>query len=466
MQQPFKVTEKFLETLRLKIEEQDADFVRDNIRELYPADIADILDKLQADEAKYLVRHLEEEDLSKVLVEMEEEKRELFLEYFTSKEIAEKFIGNMQSDDAADVIAELPDEQQDEVLALVEDAEQASDIADLLKYDENTAGGLMAKELVRVNVEWNVLECVRQMRRQAEEMQSVYAVYAVDENDRLIGILPLQKLLTTPVRSRIKDVIEEDVISVRTDTPDEEVANIMDKYDLVVLPVVDHLGKLVGRITIDDVVNLIRKETTEDLQKMAGMEVIDKVYLNTSMRELVMKRSGWLVVLLIGESFTATAMSFFEDQIAKAVVLALFVPLIISSGGNTGSQASTLITRSLALNELNVSEWWRIVRKELGVGLILGLILGVVGFLRVAVWSVFVNVYGPHWVLIATTVGVSLTGVVLWGNLVGSILPIMLKRVGLDPAVSSAPFVATVVDVTGLIIYFTVAALFLRGILL
>jgi len=466
MQQPFKVTEKFLETLRLKIEEQDAAFVRDNIRELYPADIADILDKLQADEAKYLVRHLEEDDLSKVLVEMEEEKRELFLEYFTSKEIAEKFIGNMQSDDAADVISELPDEQQDEVLALVEDAEQASDIADLLKYDENTAGGLMAKELVRVNVEWNVLECVRQMRRQAEEMQSVYAVYAVDESDRLIGILPLQKLLTTPVRSKIKDVIEQDVISVRTNTPDEEVANIMDKYDLVVLPVVDHLGKLVGRITIDDVVNLIRKENTEDLQKMAGMEVIDKPYLNTSLRELVMKRSGWLVVLLIGESFTATAMSFFEDQIAKAVVLALFVPLIISSGGNTGSQASTLITRSLALNELTVSEWWRILRKELGVGLVLGLILGVVGFLRVAIWSVFVNVYGPHWVLIAATVGVSLVGVVLWGNLVGSTLPIILKRIGLDPAVSSAPFVATVVDVTGLVIYFSVAALFLRGILL
>ena len=464
--QHIPATEKFLDTLRQRIEARDDAFVKEHMGQLHPADIADILDKLNPEEAKYLYYQLPDEDVAKVLVEMEEQVRERFLESLTSKEIAEKFIENMPSDDAADVIGDLPGKKQDEVLSLVEDPGQASNIADLLKYDENTAGGLMAKELVRVNVSWNVLECVRQMRLQAEKMKSVYAVYAVDEEDKLIGILPLQKLLTTPVRSKIMDVIEPDVISVRTNTPDEEVAHIMDKYDLVVLPVVDHLGRLVGRITIDDVVNLIRKEQTEDIQKMGGMEAIDKPYMNITFVEMIRKRSSWLVVLFIGESFTATAMSFFEDQISKQVVLALFVPLIISSGGNTGSQASTLITRAIALNEVGIKEWWRIMKKELGVGFFLGLILGVIGFLRVAVWSVFVNIYGPHWKMVATTVGISLVGVVLWGNLVGSLLPLILKKMGLDPAVSSAPFVATLVDVTGLIIYFTVAALLLRGILI
>ena len=466
MEQQFKLTAKYLAILRDKIISGEEAFVREQLKELHSVDIAAILNKIEPSEAKYLYNLLEEDEVSKVLVEMEEEGREKLLASLSSKEIAERFIDNMSSDDAADVISELSDKQQGEVLSHVEDAGQASNIADLLKYDENTAGGLMAKELVRVNIAWNVLECVRQMRRQAEHMESVYAVYAVDNDDKLMGILPLQKLLTTPVRSKILDVIEPNVISVKTNVSGEEVAQLMDKFDLVVLPVVDHLGRLVGKITIDDVVDFIRKEQTEDIQKIGGMEAIDTPYMNTSFTEMIKKRSPWLVVLLIGESFTATAMSFFEDQISKAVVLALFVPLIISSGGNTGSQASTLIVRALALNEISLSEWWRIMRKELRVGLFLGVILGIVGFLRVAVWSVFVNVYGPNWLPVALTIGFSLVGVVLWGNLIGSLLPIFLKKINLDPAVSSAPFVATLVDVTGLVIYFTVASFFLRGILL
>jgi magnesium transporter len=240
----------------------------------------------------------------------------------------------------------------------------------------------------------------------------------------------------------------------------------MDKYDLVVLPVVDDLDRLVGRITIDDIVDVIREEDTEDVQKMGGMEALDEPYMNIPFLQMIRKRAGWLMVLFIGESLTATAMSFFEDQIAKAVVLALFVPLIISSGGNSGSQASTLIIRALALGEITIRDWWRIVKKEISVGLMLGCILGVIGFLRVALWSVFVSAYGPHWLLIGGVVGFSLIGVVMWGTLMGSLLPMALKRAGLDPAVSSAPFVATLVDVTGLIIYFTISTMFLRGILL
>jgi magnesium transporter len=241
---------------------------------------------------------------------------------------------------------------------------------------------------------------------------------------------------------------------------------VMEKYNLVFVSVVDELGRLVGRITIDDVVDVIRKEETEDVQKMAAVQVLDDSYMGTSYFQMIKKRAGWLVVLFIGESFTATAMSFFENNIAKAVVLALFVPLIISSGGNTGSQASSLIIRSLALGEVTIKEWCKIAKRELWVGLSLGIILGLIGFLRVAVWSMFVDVYGPHWMMVGTTVGIALVGVVLWGNLIGSLFPIILKRLGWDPAVASAPFVATLVDVTGLIIYFSVAAIMLRGTLL
>ena len=226
------------------------------------------------------------------------------------------------------------------------------------------------------------------------------------------------------------------------------------------------MGRLVGRITIDDVVDVIRKEETEDVQKMAAVQVLDDSYMGTSYLQMIKKRAGWLVVLFVGESFTATAMSFFENNIAKAVVLALFVPLIISSGGNTGSQASSLIIRALALGQVSVKEWWKIASREIWIGLSLGIILGLIGFLRVAVWSAFVDVYGPHWMLVGITVGVALVGVVLWGNLMGSLFPIILKRLGWDPAVASAPFVATLVDVTGLIIYFSVAAIMLQGILL
>jgi len=253
-------------------------------------------------------------------------------------------------------------------------------------------------------------------------------------------------------------------VSANTDV--EEVARLMEKYNLADVPVVDERQRLVGRITFDDVMDSVRKEETEDAHKMGGMEALEYSYSSSSLLEMVRKRAGWLIVLFIGEGFTATAMGFFEGQIAKAVVLALFVPLIISSGGNTGSQASSLIIRALAVGDITVNEWWRIFRREMSVGMILGTALGVIGFARVAIWSQFVNVYGPHWPRIGVAVGVSLVGVVLWGNLIGSLFPLLLKRLGLDPAVSSAPFVATVVDVTGLVIYFTIASLFLAGILL
>ena len=462
----FELTQEYLSNLRQAIRANDEKFVLEQLKELYPADVAEIFNELDLEEAKYLYKHLEEQIAADVIVELEEDVRERFLASLSSKEIAERFIDNLESDEAADVIAELPDKVQDEVLSHMEDAEQASDIVDLMNYDENTAGGLMQKEMVTVNVNKNMIECVRQLREHAEHIDDVYAVYVVDDEEKLVGVIQLKKILTTSLKTKIAEVYERETISVKTNMDAEEVAKMMEKYDLIYVPVVDGLGRLVGRITIDDVVDVIRKEETEDAQKMAGMEALEEPYMSIPLFQILKKRAGWLIVLFIGESFTATAMSFFEDQIQKAVVLALFVPLIISSGGNTGSQASTLIIRALALGELTIHEWWKIVRKEIKVGLMLGIILGIIGFLRVAVWSAFVDVYGPHWMLVGLTVGIALIGVVLWGNLAGSLLPIFLKRMGLDPAVSSAPFVATLVDVTGLVIYFTVATLILHGILL
>jgi len=452
----FKLTPNYLELLRDAIHVSDHKFIAQQLKDLHPPDIAEILNELDLEEAKYLYTLLDEEEAGKILVEMEDDKREKFLASLTSKEIAEH-IDNLDSDDAADVIAELPDEVQDEVLSHMEDSEQASDIVDLMNYDENSAGGLMATELVCVHVEGTVRSCVRELRKQAEEVKHIYTIYVVDGNNKLLGLLSLKNLLTTSLSAKVRDVYNPDIISVKTNTAAEEVSKIMEKYDLVVLPVIDSLGKLVGRITIDDIVDVIREEETEDVQKMGGMEALDEPYMSISLYGMLKKRLGWLVVLFIGESLTATAMSFFENQIEKAVVLALFVPLIISSGGNTGSQVSTLIIRALSLGEITIQEWWAILRRELKIGLALGIMLGIIGFLRVAIWSAFVNTYGPHWMMVGACVGTSLIGVVLWGNIIGSLFPILLKKLGLDPAVSSAPFVATMVDVTGLIIYFTVA---------
>jgi magnesium transporter len=461
----FEVTSEFLEKLREAIRAQRGAFVVEQLKDLYPPDIAEIFNELEIEEAKYVYTQLDEQVAADVLVELDDDVREDFLASLTSKEIAE-YIDDMDSDDAADVIAELPDKVQDEVLSHMEDSEQASDIVELLNYDENTAGGLMATELVRVHVSKNAVECVREIRAQADNIEDIYAIYVVDDDEKLLGLLSLKKLVVSSTRSMVAEMYDSKIISVKTNTDAEEVADLMDKYNLVVLPVVDALGRLVGRITIDDVVDVRRDEETEDVQKMAAMEALEEPYMSTPFAQMIRKRVGWLIILFLGETLTATAMAFFEDQIAKAVILALFIPLIISSGGNSGSQASTLIIRALALGEITVRDWWKIVKKEFSTGLVIGLILGAIGFARVALWSYFISSYGPHWQLIACSVGFSLVGVVMWGTLMGSLLPLMLKRLGLDPAVSSAPFVATLVDVTGLVIYFTFSILFLRGVLL
>lgn len=461
-----KFTDTFLDVLRSSLVKGDEERIREIFYLLHPADAAEILNDLEDEEAVVAYKYLSDKVAPEALLLLDDDKREKILEGLSSKQIAEQLIDNLASDDAADMLADLPDAQQDEILSLVEDAEQAGDIVDLLNYDEDSAGGLMATELVKVQVSKSVRECVREIRKQAEEVKNIYTIYVVDDEDKLVGMLSLKNLLTIPLRTPIIEVFNPNIISVKANTPAEEVAMLMDKYDLVVIPVVDSINRLVGRITFDDMVDVLREENTEDAQKMGGLEALEESYMATPFWQMIRKRVGWLVVLFIGEMLTATAMSFFEDQITRAVILAIFVPLIISSGGNSGSQATSLIIRAMALGEITVRDWWKIARKEFQAGLVLGSVLGIIGYTRVAVWSNFVQDYGPHWQMIGITLGITLTFVVMWGSLCGSLLPLLLKRMGFDPAVSSAPLVATLVDVTGLVIYFSISIVLLKEMLL
>jgi magnesium transporter len=324
-------------------------------------------------------------------------------------------------------------------------------------------------EFVRLQPAMNVGEALKHIRSVASEKESIYACYVMEpRSGHLLGAVSLRDLVMADLATPVTQVMRQKPVTVNALDDQEDVAKKIAKYNLLAVPVLEKDGDVVGFVTVDDVIDVMTEEGTEDILRLGAIEpgALDKPYMQMSLPVMIRKRAGWLVILFLGEMLTATAMGFFEKEIARAVVLALFVPLIISSGGNSGSQASTLVIRALALGEVTLSDWWRVMRREVFSGLGLGLILGTIGFLRITVWSFFSNLYGPHWPLVALTVGIALIGIVLWGTLAGSMLPFVLRRLGFDPATSSAPFVATLVDVTGLIIYFTVAVMILRGTLL
>jgi magnesium transporter len=349
-------------------------------------------------------------------------------------------------------------------------AEVRAEVERLLQYPPHSAGGIMTTEFVRLDPAWTVGECLKHVRTVAREKESIYAGYVMEpQTGRLLGAVSLRDLVMAELDQPVEKVMRRKPVTVSALDDQEAVANKIAKYNLLAVPVLEEDGSVVGFVTVDDVVDVMIEEGTEDALKMGAVEAgaMDEPYTATPFWSLVRKRAGWLLVLFLSEMLTATAMGRFEEEIARAVVLALFVPLIISSGGNSGSQAASLIIRALAVGELRVRDWWRVMRREISSGLVLGGILGFVGFLRITAWSLVVpHAYGPHWPLVAVTVWVSLIGVVLWGTLAGSMLPLLLKKAGMDPAVSSAPFVATLVDVTGIVIYFEVAARILRGTLL
>jgi len=369
-------------------------------------------------------------------------------------------------DDAADVIQEAPEAERDGLLSLLDEPTR-KEVAALLAYAEDDAGGLMNPRYARLRPDMSADEAITYLRRQAQErLETIYYVYVLDAEQRLLGVVSFRELFSAPPRKTVRDIMHTDVVTAPEEMDQEALGQLFADHDFLAIPVVDSERRVKGIVTADDILDVVQEEATEDIQKFGGMEALDAPYLEVGFWHMVRKRAGWLAILFLGEMLTATAMGYFEREIARAVVLALFVPLIISSGGNSGSQASTLVVRAMALGELRIRDWWRVIRREVAAGLALGAVLATIGFMRIVTWETVFHTYGDHFLLIALTVAASLVGVVTFGTLAGSMLPIILRRLGFDPASASAPFVATLVDVTGLLIYFTLASLILRGTLL
>lgn len=446
----FELSTIFLDDLREAIGENQREKVYQLIKELHHADIAEILDELNLEEAQFLYKVLNEEDketASAVLMELEEDVRIKFLASFSSREIVEH-LDNLNSDDATDLIAELPEEVKEEVLREIKGTETGIDIEDLLTYHEDTAGALMAKELIKVNLEWNVLRCVREMRRQAENVDSVYTVYVVDDENILHGILSLKRLLLTPDREKVANIYYKDVISVRATASLEEVARLIEKYDVVVLPVVDNVGRLLGRITVDDVVDVIQDEAREDYQLLSGIsqdvETDDTLLMN------VRARIPWLLIAMLGGVVASQIVGIFEGSLAEHPELALFMPLIAAMGGNVGIQSSALVVQGLAANTLAQSVWLRIL-KELGIGLANGVVCAAVILLFNLIFS--------HSLALGITVGLSLLAVISFAAAFGTFMPLMLDKMKFDPALATGPFITTSNDIIGLFFYFLIASL-------
>jgi magnesium transporter len=369
-------------------------------------------------------------------------------------------------DDAVDLVQQAPPERRDELLGLL-DPQTRKEVNALLAYAEDAAGGLMSPRYARLRPDMTADEAISYLRRQGrEQLETIYYAYVLDEQGRLVGVASFRELFTAPPGIRVRDVMKRETVSVRDDMDQEAVSKVFAEHDLTAIPVLDAEGRMKGIVTVDDIVDVVQEEATEDIQKLGGMEALDAPYLSVTIGEMVRKRGGWLAALFVGEMLTATAMAHFEDEIARAVVLAVFVPLIISSGGNSGSQATTLVIRAMALGEVRLRDWFRVVRRELFTGLALGTFLGTIGFLRIVVWQAISPVYGEHYLRIGVTLFCALLGVVTCGTVAGSLLPFVLRRLGFDPASASAPFVATLVDVTGVVVYFSVASALLSGTLL
>lgn len=371
----------------------------------------------------------------------------------------------MPPDDRTNLLKSLPHKTVDEYIKLLPDEDRKLTMT-LLGYPEETVGHFMTTDYIAVKMSWTVEKVLEHIRQYGHDSETINVLFVVDDAGRLVDDVRIRELLFVPKTCKVSQVTDGRFIALYANDTAEDAINIFKEHDRVALPVVDREGKLLGIVTIDDILRLAAQETTEDIQKMGGSDALEEPYMDTPFIDLMKKRAKWLVILFIGELFTATAMSFFEKEIAKAVVLALFLPLIISSGGNAGSQSSTLIIRALALGEVGIKDWYRVMRREIFSGLFLGFILGAIGFLRVSLWGATTTLYGEHWLLIAFTIFLALIGVVLWGTLAGSMLPLILRRLKQDPATSSAPLVATLVDVTGITIYFGIAMWVLKNTLL
>lgn len=432
--------------------------------ELPPEEIAQAINGAEDVNAAHIFLILDPEKAVKVFEYLDYEIQSELLDSFHVEQIA-NLLNEISPDDRTALFERLPEETQKKWLNLLSDEERAVTVS-LLRYPEDSVGRLMTPDYISVKPHWTIEQVLDHVRKYGKDSETINVIYVTNKNGILVDDIRIRRILLAPKDQKVEDLMDSRYVSLNARQDQEETIETFKANNRVALPVTDFDGLLLGIVTIDDLLNVIEEEDTEDIQKFGGSEALDEPYMNLPFFNMIKKRAGWLTILFIGEMLTATAMGYFENEIASAVVLAMFVPLIISSGGNTGSQSATIIIRALAVGEVGISDWWSIMKREILSGLALGAILGVIGFLRISLWSVFSNIYGPHWLLVAFTVSLALLGVVLWGTFTGSMLPIILKKLNFDPAASSAPFVATLVDVTGLIIYFTVASVILKGTLL
>lgn len=431
------------------------------------ADTVEILNKLEPPQAADVVRLLPRDVAIEILDKPELDFGAEIIEALP-RYVAAPLLAGMSADMAADIVQLLEEPAKTELLSALDDVSRAA-IIGLLAYPENTAGAMMTTEFVSVPSNWTVDQTMQHIRRVERSRETVYAIYVLDPiTRRLVGAVTLRRLIAGEPSANILTLVpDHETITTLPLVDREDVARLITRHDLLAVPVLDKAGHVLGIVTVDDIIDAIIEESTEDVQKFGGMSATEEPYMQIGLLEMIRKRGGWLSVLFVSEMLTASVMQHFEGQLEKALVLTLFIPLIMSSGGNSGSQATSLLIRSLALHDVKLADWWRVMLRELPTGLILGSLLGLIGFARVVAWQKFgIYDYGEHWVLVGLTVAAALVGVVTFGSVAGSMLPFALQRVGFDPASASAPFVATLVDVTGLMIYFSAALLILRGTLL
>lgn len=438
-----EMDEEYIDNVKNLIEQKDAENVKALLIDLHPADIAELCNDLSPEEARFVYRLLDNETAADVLMEMDEDVRKEFLEILPSETIAKRFVDYMDTDDAVDLMRELDEEKQEEILSHIEDIEQAGDIVDLLKYDEDTAGGLMGTEMIVVNENWSMPKCIDEMRKQAEDMDEIYYVYVVDDDERLHGVLPLQKLITNPSVSKIKHVMKKDPISVRDSDSIEEVTETIEKYDLVALPVIDSIGRLVGRITIDDVMDEVREQHERDYQLASGIsqdvETSDNVFTQTA------ARLPWLLIGMIGGIGNSLILGNFEGNFAVNPKMALFIPLIGGTGGNVGIQSSAIVVQGLANNSLKEGNILPQILKESVVSLINASIISLVVF----IYNFFM--LGDRG--ITASVSLSLFAVVMFASIFGTLVPMTLDKLKIDPALATGPFITITNDIIGMMIY-------------
>ena len=446
------------------IRQRDFGRLRDMVRNRPASDVAAVLTDLSLEDQVLVFRILPRKVAAATFEYLSADDQHALLKAMASEDVA-ALLNDMAPDDRTMFLEELPAEVTRHLLAQLTPEERAVAVG-LLGYPEGSIGRLMTPQYVAVREEWTIAQVLDYIREHGQDSETLNVIYVVDDRGALIDDIRIRELLLASPSDLLRSLMDRRFVALKATDAQGTAVGVFRGEDRTALPVTDSAGVLIGIVTVDDVLDVAEEKATEDLQRFGGSEALDEPYMQINFLRMIQKRAGWLTALFLGEMLTATAMGFFEREIQKAVVLALFVPLIISSGGNSGSQASTLVIRALALGEVKLRDWWRVMRREIGAGLALGSILGSIGFLRITIWSSFSTIYGAHWLLVAVTVALALVGVVLWGTLVGSLLPFLLRRLGFDPAVSSAPFVATLVDVTGLVIYFSVGILILRGTLL